>query len=94
MIGNVCLNMAKHKTDCLVGLVVKTPASRAADRGFDSRLRRGDFSGTSTTSNSKLSTPVVTLPGPPGVMGSALVGPVWLDEIGLRSQPCQTEPYQ
>ena len=29
----------------LVGLVVKASASRAEDPGFDSRLRRGDFSG-------------------------------------------------
>ena len=28
---------------CLVGLVVKVSASRAADPGIDSRLRRGDF---------------------------------------------------
>ena len=31
-------------TDCLVGLVVKTSATRAEDPGFESRLRR-DFSG-------------------------------------------------
>ena len=29
--------------DSLVGLVVKASASRAADPGFDSRLRRGGF---------------------------------------------------
>ena len=30
---------------CLVGPVVKASASRAEDPGFNSRLRRGDFSG-------------------------------------------------
>ena len=51
--------------------------SRAADPGFDSRLRHGDFSGPSHTSDLKIGTPVVTLPG---VEGSApgLVGPVSL----------------
>ena len=29
----------------LVGLVVKASATRAEDPGFDSHLRRGDFSG-------------------------------------------------
>ena len=36
--------------DCLVGLVVKASASRAEDRGFDSRLRRGDIAGWTYTS--------------------------------------------
>ena len=47
----------------LVGLVVKASASRAEDPGFESRLRRGDFSGSSHTSDSKTDTPVATLPG-------------------------------
>ena len=46
----------------LVGLVVKASASRAADPGFDFRLRR-DFSGLSLTSDLKIDTPVATLPG-------------------------------
>ena len=49
----------KHR---IVGLVVKASASRAEDPGFESRLRR-DFSGSSHTSDSKIGTPVVTLPG-------------------------------
>ena len=48
--------------DRLVGLVVKASASRAEDPGFESRLRR-DFSGSSHTSDSKIGTPVATLPG-------------------------------
>ena len=48
--------------DHLVGLVVKAPASRAEDPGFESRLRR-DFSGSSHTSGLKNDTPVATLPG-------------------------------
>ena len=49
---------------------------RAEDPGFESRLRR-DFSGSSHTSDSKIGTPVATLPGA-GRIGSALglVGPV------------------
>ena len=46
----------------LGGLVVKESASRAEDPGFESRLRR-DFSGSSHTSDSKIGTPVATLPG-------------------------------
>ena len=45
-----------------VGLVVKVCASRAEDTEFDSRLRRGDFSGSSHTSDLKIGTPVATLP--------------------------------
>ena len=37
-------------------------ASRAEDPGFESRLSR-DFSGSSHTSDSKIGTPVATLPG-------------------------------
>ena len=43
--------------------MVKASASGAADPGLDSRLRSGDFSGSSHTSNLKIGTPVVTLPG-------------------------------
>ena len=35
--------------DCLVGQVVKASASKMEDPGFDSRLRRGGFSGWSHT---------------------------------------------
>ena len=47
----------------LVGIVVKASASGAEDPGFDSRLRTGDFSGSSHTSDLKIGTPVATLPG-------------------------------
>ena len=46
----------------LVGLVVKASASRAENPGFEFRLRR-DFSGSSCTSDLKISTPVAALPG-------------------------------
>ena len=49
-------------------LVVKASASRAEDLEFESRLRQ-DFSGSSHTSDSKIGTPVATLPV---VIGSAL----------------------
>ena len=41
----------------------KASASRAEDPGFESRLRRDFFSGSSHTSDSKMGTPVATLPG-------------------------------
>ena len=47
----------------LVGLVVKAPASRAEDSGFDSRLNHGGFPGSSHTSDFKNGTRVATLPG-------------------------------
>ena len=47
----------------LVGLVVEVSASRAADPGFESRLRHGDFSWSSHTCDFKTGTPVTTLPG-------------------------------
>ena len=47
----------------LVGPVVKKSASIGEDPGFDSRLCRGDFSGSSHTSDLKIGTPVATLPG-------------------------------
>ena len=56
---------ATHLSHRLVGPVVKVSASRAADPGFDSRLRR-DFSGSSHTSD--IGTPVATL----ALQGSAL----------------------
>ena len=43
--------------------MVKASASRAADPGFDCRLRRGDFFGWSQTSELRAGTSVVTLPG-------------------------------
>ena len=48
--------------DRLVGLVVKASASRAENPGFESCLRQ-DFSGLSHTSDLKMGTPVVSLPG-------------------------------
>ena len=48
--------------DRLVGLVVKASASVAEDPVFESRLR-GDFSGSSHTSDFKIGTPVAILPG-------------------------------
>ena len=41
--------------------MVKASTSGAADPGFDSRLSRGDFSGSSHTSDWKIGTPVATL---------------------------------
>ena len=49
--------------DRLVGLVDKASATGAEDPEFDSRFRRGDFSGLSHTSDFKIGTPVATLPG-------------------------------
>ena len=49
--------------DSLGGLVVKGSALRAEDPRFDSRLRRGDFSGSSHTGDLNIGTPGVTLPG-------------------------------
>ena len=46
----------------LVGLVVEVSASRAEDPGFDSCLRRGDYSGSSHTSDLQIGTSVTTLP--------------------------------
>ena len=45
----------------LVGLVVKSSASRAADPRFDSRLHGGDFFESSHASDFKIGTPVATL---------------------------------
>ena len=50
------------ETHHLIGLVVKAPASGTEDLGFESRLR-GDFSGSSHTSDLKIGMPVATLPG-------------------------------
>ena len=43
--------------------MVKASASRAEGPGFESRLRRDFFSGSSHTSDLKNGTPVATLPG-------------------------------
>ena len=48
-------------THCLNGLVVKASALRAEDLGFESLLRQ-DFSRSGHTSDSKIGTPVSTLP--------------------------------
>ena len=47
----------------LVGLVAKASASSAEDPGFESRLCRGDFSGSSHSKDFKIGTPVATQPG-------------------------------
>ena len=51
------------QTERFVGLVVKASTSKAEDPGFGSRLRRGDFSGSSHASDFKTGTLVATLPG-------------------------------
>ena len=53
----VSCSLSWQPTD-LVGLVVKASASRAEDPGFESRLRRDFF-----RVDSKIGTPVATLPG-------------------------------
>ena len=55
-------NIRRQQVNCLDGVVVKASASRAEDPGFESHLRR-DFSGSSHTSDSRIGTPVATLPG-------------------------------
>ena len=55
----------------LTGLVVMASASRAEDPGFPSRLRRGDISGLSHTSDLKTGTPVATLSSVRSYRGSA-----------------------
>ena len=50
------------KNPSIFGLVVKASASRAEGSEFESLLRQ-DFSGSSHTSDLKIGTPVVTLPG-------------------------------
>ena len=57
----VC-NLISMPVGRLAGLVVKASASRTADPGFDSRLRR-DFSGSNHTSDFKIGAPVAILPG-------------------------------
>ena len=47
----------------LVGVVVKESVSRAADSGFDSHLRRGDFLGSCHDTDLKIGALVATLPG-------------------------------
>ena len=47
----------------LVGLVVKASASRAEDPGFESRLRRDFFPGSSHACDLNIGTPVATLSG-------------------------------
>ena len=69
----------------LVGLVVKASASRAEGPGFESCLRR-DFFESSHTSDSKIGTPVATLPGAWRYRVSAGTGRpgvsiLWLGEV-------------
>ena len=73
-----CILFESTVCDHLVGLVVKASASRVEDPEFDSRLRRGDFSGSNHTSDFKIGTPVAVPCQAPGVIGSVLelVGPV------------------
>ena len=47
----------------LVGLVVKASASKEEDPGFESRLRRGDFSESSHTRDLRIGSLVAALPG-------------------------------
>ena len=56
--------------------MVKASASGAEGPGFDSRLRREDFSESSHTSDLKIGTPVATLPGAGRYRVSAVTG--WL----------------
>ena len=55
------LNISVREIHLLLDRVVKASASRAADTGFDSRLRR-NISGSSHTSDLKIDTLVATLP--------------------------------
>ena len=69
----------------LVGLVVKAPAPKAEDLGFESYLRR-DFSGSNRTSDLKIGSPVATLPGAwryrvSGETGRSGVSILWLSEV-------------
>ena len=55
----------------------KTSASEEEDPEFDSRLRSGDFSGSSHTSDLNIGTPVATLQGAWRYrVRAGLVGPV------------------
>ena len=54
----VILSISSH---CLVGLENKASASGVENLEFDLRLRRGDFSGLSHSSDLKMGTPVATL---------------------------------
>ena len=57
------LSLAAPEHFCLVGLVVKASASRAEDPGFESRMRRDIFSGSSHSRDLKIGTTVASLPG-------------------------------
>ena len=76
--GTNTVSMQVTYTDRLVDLVVRASTLRPYDPGFDSRLRHGDLSGSSHTSDSKIGTQVLISCQAPGVTGSALrlVGPV------------------
>ena len=58
----LCLDFSMYRI-CLVGQVVKVTALGAEDPEFESQFGGGDFSGLSYTSDIKIGTPVVTLPG-------------------------------
>ena len=57
----LCALLLSYASNLLVGLVVKASTSRAEDLGLKSHLR-WEFSGLSHTSDSKIGTPVATLP--------------------------------
>ena len=65
-VGHTCLDnctfLPRRDRNRLAGLVVKVSTSGAEGPGFKSRLRR-DFSGSTHTSDLKIDTPVVILPG-------------------------------
>ena len=67
----------------LAGLVVKASASRAEDPGFESRLCRDFFSGSSHTSDLKIDTTVATLPGIWHYRASAGTGRPGVSILGL-----------
>ena len=74
---NIGCLMSLSSGTLFVGLVVKVSASRAADLQFDARLRHGDFSRLSHTSDLHIGTSVATLPGAWRYrVSTGMVGPV------------------
>ena len=75
LMSSVCLEIRPiSSVHRLVGPVVKASASRAEEPGFDSRLHRGDFFGSSRASDLKICTRVSTLPGTRRYRVSAATG--------------------
>ena len=58
----ISLHWSPSAVDRLSGLVVKAFASKAADPQFNYKLRHGDFSQLSHTSDLKIGSPTATLP--------------------------------